>query len=78
MVVVPSSEDPTGCFWSAISLNCQTQQQCSTAILFSDAVKTTEALSEVLKIPGTRKNVDELQKSDYPCMVPQMHKVSSA
>ncbi|XP_069003411.1 ankyrin repeat and protein kinase domain-containing protein 1 [Embiotoca jacksoni] len=46
---------------------------------FSDTVRKTEALSEVLKIPGPihpDKNNDVGQKLDYPCLVSPKHKIT--
>ncbi|KAM9359477.1 ankyrin repeat and protein kinase domain-containing protein 1 [Symphorus nematophorus] len=46
---------------------------------FSDTVRKTEALSEVLKIPGPiqcHKNDDEGQKSNYPWLVSPIHKIA--
>ncbi|XP_070827017.1 ankyrin repeat and protein kinase domain-containing protein 1 [Chaetodon trifascialis] len=46
---------------------------------FSDTVRKTEALSEVLKIPGPiqcHNNGDEGQKSNYPWLVSPVHKIA--
>nr|XP_046245706.1 ankyrin repeat and protein kinase domain-containing protein 1 [Scatophagus argus] len=46
---------------------------------FSDTVRKTEALSEVLKIPGSTqsfKNGDEGQKSNYPWLVSPINKIA--
>ncbi|XP_044059170.1 LOW QUALITY PROTEIN: ankyrin repeat and protein kinase domain-containing protein 1 [Siniperca chuatsi] len=46
---------------------------------FSDTVRKTEALSEVLKIPGPiqcPKNGDEGQKLNYPWLVSPIHKIA--
>ncbi|KAM6987570.1 LOW QUALITY PROTEIN: ankyrin repeat and protein kinase domain-containing protein 1 [Tautogolabrus adspersus] len=45
---------------------------------FSDTVRKTEVLSEVLKIPGpiTMSNSDGRLKSDYPWLLSPVHKIS--
>lgn len=54
---------------------------CLTAVFFADTVRKTEALSEVLKIPGSIKchgNGDKEHTSKYPWLVSPVNKVSSA
>ncbi|XP_034081254.1 ankyrin repeat and protein kinase domain-containing protein 1 [Gymnodraco acuticeps] len=45
---------------------------------FSDTVRETEALSDILKIPGliqSHQNDDKSQKSDYPWLFSPIHKI---